>query len=293
MKETSKERTTCSLAELIKWKLSLAVAFSSATGFFLAGTGPSHGLAALSAGVFLLASGAAALNQYTERESDALMERTMNRPLPSGKMRPPAAIAIAVSLLLTGSLVLLTTGVLPVMLGIFNVVLYNLVYTGLKKKTVLAIIPGALVGAIPPFIGYSAAEGNIAGREIILFSLYMFLWQMPHFWILLVRYGDEYRKAGIRTLYDSYDARRIGQIVFAWVASSSLIMLILMTLLIPMRFAIGALLFLPTATFNILLCRVIFCSGNRWNLKLAFILINSFTFAVMTAIIIISCSTGS
>ena len=288
MKETDKGRKNCSLAELIKWKLSLAVAFSSATGYFLSGAEPGPDLVAVSAGVFLLASGAAALNQYTERASDALMERTMSRPLPSGRMRPATAIAVATVLLTAGSILLVTTGTVPLSLGILNVILYNIVYTGLKKITVLAIIPGALVGAVPPFIGYTAAGGNIAGSEILLFSLYMFLWQMPHFWILLGRYGDQYRKAGIRTLYDSVDAGRIGQIVVAWVASSSLLMLILLMLIIPVQTAVAALLIFLTAIFNIILCRVIFRSGNSSSLKLAFILINSFTLAVMTSIIIIS-----
>ncbi|HWR74239.1 MAG TPA: UbiA family prenyltransferase, partial [Bacteroidales bacterium] len=109
------------VAELTKWKLSLAVAFSSVTGFLISSGGVDSDLAVVAAGVFLLSSGAAALNQYTERGSDALMARTAGRPLPSGRMTPITAVIIAAALLVFGGLLLAFTGRMPFILGLVNV----------------------------------------------------------------------------------------------------------------------------------------------------------------------------
>jgi len=273
------------IAELTKWKLSLAVAFSAVTGFLISSERADIGLIVVAAGVFLLSSGASALNQYTERDSDALMTRTAGRPLPSGRMTPLTAVVVAVMLLLSGSLLLGFRGPMPFFLGLVNVLLYNAIYTGLKKRTTLAIVPGAIVGAIPPVIGYTAAGGAVTDSVILLFALFMFLWQMPHFWLLLFRYGNEYEKAGIKTLYRTMDGGKIKRLVMIWVIASSLALWILTGILMPLPAVAGALLLVLNIVFILLFGKIISLPETEQRSKHAFILINSFSILVMLVLI--------
>ncbi len=276
------------VAELTKWKLSLAVAFSSVTGYLIYSGGADSGLTMMATGVFLLSSGASALNQYTERGSDALMSRTAGRPLPSGRMTTLSAIVIATVLLVSGSLLLGLSGRMPFFLGLVNVLLYNAIYTGLKKQTTLAIVPGALVGAIPPVIGYTAAGGAVTDTIIMLFALFMFLWQMPHFWLLLVRYGSEYEKAGIKTLYSTMDGGKIKRLVFVWIIASSLALWILVGIFMPLPAVAGALLLILNVAFIFLFRKIISLPETEKRSKHAFILINSFSIVVMVILIAVS-----
>ncbi len=276
------------IAELTKWKLSLAVAFSSVTGFLIASGGVDIGLARVAAGVFLLSSGAAALNQYTERGSDALMARTAGRPLPSARMTPLTAIIIASVLLVSGSLLLAFTGRMPFILGLVNVLLYNVIYTGLKKRTALAILPGALVGAIPPVIGYTAAGGSMTDTVIMLFALFMFLWQIPHFWLLLVRYGSEYERAGFKILFSNTDSEKIKRLVFLWILASSLALWILAGIFMPLPALAGALLLILNIVFILLFRQIINLPETGKRSKHAFILLNSFSILVMIVLIVVS-----
>ncbi len=276
------------IAELSRWKLSLAVAFSALTGY-LVFAGDAHGnLLLVAAGVFLLSAGASALNQYTERKSDALMGRTAGRPLPSGRMNPMTAAGMAMLLIVSGTILLGFTGFLPVMLGLVNVLLYNVVYTGLKKVTALAIIPGALVGAVPPLIGYTAAGGGVTDTIIILFALFMFLWQMPHFWLLLARYGSEYEKAGIRTLYGSINSDQIRRLVMVWIIGSSLLLWILTAISLPFPAPVAVLLLVLNIVFILLFRKIIQAPEAEQRSKNAFILINSFSLLVMIILITMS-----
>lgn len=294
------------IAELTKWKLSLAVAFSAVTGYLIfdgtAGIGLSEvvigtglpdmpvgtGLIKVAAGVFLLSAGAAALNQYTERKRDTLMARTAGRPLPSGHMIPGTAVAVALLLLVSGSLLLGFSGLLPLALGLANVLLYNVVYTGLKKVTALAIIPGALVGAVPPLIGYTAAGGGVTDTVIILFALFMFLWQMPHFWLLLVRYGGEYEKAGIKTIYGSMSSDQINRLIIVWITGSSLLLWILTGIFKPFDLPVAVLLLVLNIVFIAAFRRVIKVSEAESRSRNAFILINSFSLLIMLILIAVS-----
>lgn len=272
-------------AELSKWKLSLVVAFSAVTGFLIASGGAGPDLAGVAAGVFLLSSGAAALNQYTERGTDALMPRTAGRPLPSGRMSTLNAVIIAIVLLVSGSLLLAFSGRIPLCLGLVNVFLYNVIYTGLKRRTTLAIVPGALVGAIPPVIGYTAAGGAMTDTIIMLFALFMFLWQIPHFWLLLVRYGIEYEKAGFKTLFSAGDGGKIKRLVFAWIIGSSVALWILGGIFMPLPAIAGAVLLILNIVFILLFHKVISLPETDERSKHAFILINSFSVLVMVVLI--------
>jgi protoheme IX farnesyltransferase len=203
-------------------------------------------------------------------------------------MNPMTALSISGALLTSGTLLLSATGLVPMLLGIANVILYNAVYTGLKRITTFAIVPGAVVGAVPPFIGYTAAGGAMTDTVILLFALFMFLWQIPHFWILLLRYGHEYQKAGIKTLYGAMDNRQIGRLVFLWVTASSLLLWVLTGMFMPLKAPAGLAMLGLNVTFIILFYRIIFKGKEAEGLKSAFILMNTFTLLIMLILIAIS-----
>ena len=177
---------------------------------------------------------------------------------------------------------------MPFFLGLVNVLLYNVIYTGLKKRTTLAIVPGALVGAIPPVIGYTAAGGAVTETIILLFALFMFLWQMPHFWLLLVRYGSEYEKAGIKTLYSTMDGEKIKRLVFVWIIASSLALWILAGIFMPLPALAGVLLLILNIVFILLFRKIINLPETEKRSNHAFILINSFSILVMIVLIAVS-----
>ena len=220
-------KLTALYLKLIKFRLSVAVAFSAAVGYILfEDAGSLKGLAATFGGVFFLAGGAAALNQYQERRTDALMPRTKKRPLPSHELRSAAALFTALGMIAEGTALLATfTWWLPALLGLFNVVLYNFIYTPLKRHTFLAVIPGGLVGAVPPLIGFTAAGGSLLAPQALFLAGFMFMWQLPHFWLLLSFYRTEYERAGFGSLIKVPGKRDVRVVVPAWIVLTSVILL--------------------------------------------------------------------
>jgi len=150
------------------------------------------------AGMTLVVAGANALNMYLERDVDALMERTRNRPLPRGRLQPEVALAFGLA---TSAIAvpLLTFGVNPLtgFLGALSLVLYALVYTPLKRRSTSALLVGAVPGAMPPLMGWTAAVGALSPPGVALF-LILFVWQLPHFIAISLHRADEYRAAGLK-----------------------------------------------------------------------------------------------
>lgn len=203
--------------ELCKIRVAALSSFSAVLGYLLASPKLRPEIAILFAGVFLLACGALALNQYQERELDGLMPRTLGRPLPSGRMKPLAALCFALTLLLAGFLILFATGslsaVIPSSAALF---FYNGAYTFLKKKTLFALLPGAVAGAIPPAIGWSAAGGSWSDPGLAALLLFFFIWQIPHSWVLMASYGKEYEEAGLPTVTAIFSPAQIRRIILHW-----------------------------------------------------------------------------
>ncbi|MBI5057361.1 MAG: protoheme IX farnesyltransferase [Nitrospirae bacterium] len=208
--------------ELCKITLSFFSALSAATGFILAGTNSTFQIIFTVAGVFFLACGSCALNQYQERRTDALMDRTKNRPIPSGRMKPLHALFFSLILLLAGFLILGFTGSLPAfLLGGCAVVLYNGVYTYLKRKTAFASVPCAVIGAIPPAIGWFAASGKFPDHHILAVCFLFYIWQITHFWLLFLSHGSDYEKAGLPSLTKLFAGRQLERIVFIWLFATA------------------------------------------------------------------------
>ncbi|UOF00137.1 protoheme IX farnesyltransferase [Bdellovibrio reynosensis] len=152
-------------------------------------------------GIYFLSSGSLALNQVQEWKLDQKMPRTAKRPIAAGKIKPAAAGILAVSFIFVGLNFLFTLQPVAGWVGLVCVVLYNFVYTMYwKRRWVMAAVPGALPGALPVTIGYAVANPNIWNSESLYLFLIMFLWQMPHFWVLAIRYKDDYAAGGIPTL---------------------------------------------------------------------------------------------
>ena len=189
-------------AELSKFGIVLLVLVSAGAGFMLrAPLGPdfpwAQGLEVL-LGVMLLSCGASALNQVQERGRDALMARTAGRPLPSGRLTTPQGFFFAAVGIIAGAAVL-WTGISPIagILGLIAAAFYNGVYTPwLKPTSPFAAVPGAIPGAIPPVIGWVAGGGGLTDAGAVIFFGILFLWQMPHFWALALRYRADYAAGG-------------------------------------------------------------------------------------------------
>ncbi|MBU5635533.1 protoheme IX farnesyltransferase [Geomonas sp. Red69] len=166
-------------------------------GYLLCRTRPDSKALVLCAGVALMACAASAFNQVLERDLDALMTRTRVRPVASGELGPLGGLSIALLALGGGVLLLNQSGLLPLCLALFTLLWYLLIYTPLKRLTPFALLVGAVCGALPPLIGWSAAGGAPADFRIVLLCGILYLWQVPHFWMLQKRYAEDYRRAGV------------------------------------------------------------------------------------------------
>lgn len=187
---------------LTKPDVSFLVVMTTVAGYTLGTSGPLDWLrmAHTVFGTTLIAAGTSAFNHYFERDSDALMRRTMSRPLPSGQLSPREAFWFALSLLGFGTLYLaLATNALATLLGVGTSALYLGAYTPLKRRSTLATFVGAFPGAVPPLIGWAAARGSLNIEAWFLFAM-LFLWQFPHFDAIAWVYREDYKRAGIRML---------------------------------------------------------------------------------------------
>jgi protoheme IX farnesyltransferase len=202
-----------------KSKISISVAISAVLGYLLSSEKISFDILYVFISTYLLASGSSALNQVQEWKYDALMERTNKRPLPLQKFTPKKGLMISFSFLYKGLAILFftSTTISSVILGILAVVIYNLIYTPMKRKSSFAAIPGALIGAIPPAIGWSYSNENLLDPKIIALMLFFFIWQIPHFWLLLIMYKEQYKKAGYPVLTDLLTTKQISRISYVWI----------------------------------------------------------------------------
>jgi protoheme IX farnesyltransferase len=208
------------LLELGKVRITFFVSITTLVGSILYAESISWIMFFPAFGVFLLACGSSALNHFQERKTDALMERTKRRPLPSRRISELYAIIAAASFVVGGSaLIYFSSNLTSLVIGIITLFWYNVIYTPLKRKYVLAVVPGSLIGALPPVIGYTAVGGSPFDIQILFLALFFFIWQIPHFWLLLMIYGSDYSKAGFPTLTKIFNTLQLGRITFVWIAA--------------------------------------------------------------------------
>ena len=205
---------TAVFSELIKARLTTLVLLTTAVGFYIGEIGAINWFLFFNtlAATGLVAMGASALNQLLEREYDAKMRRTQDRPLPSGRLQP-TTVAIFGGVSSVAGLVYLALAVnlLTSVLGAVTLVSYLFIYTPLKRVTWLNTAIGAIPGALPPLMGWTAARGELSGEGWALFAILAF-WQLPHFFAIAWMYRDEYAKAGFVMLPNvDADGKRTGQ----------------------------------------------------------------------------------
>jgi protoheme IX farnesyltransferase len=205
---------------LCKIRVAGLSAFSTAVAYWLAAPALDVWLPVFVSGVFTLVCGSLALNQYQERGIDAAMPRTRLRPIPSGLIKPAHALTWSILLLCSGLFALMSTGnPLTCALGVLALLWYNGLYTYLKRKTAFASIPGALIGAIPPAIGWVAGGGALQDPKLTALCFFFFIWQVPHSWLLIIRYGREYEEAGLPSLTRIFSLSQLQRIIFIWMCA--------------------------------------------------------------------------
>lgn len=204
-KSARKRSLLAAYIELTKPRILAMVLVTATLGFFMGGVG-FHGFAAwdgllsLLIGVAMTSAGSGALNHYLEREADARMERTRNRPLPSGQVPPLHALMLGEYLVLGGILLLVwRVNLLTSFLALLTAFLYVLVYTPMKKWSWLNTLIGAVPGALPPMGGWTAATGGLEPGAWVLFAI-LFIWQQPHFYSIAWIFRDDYRRGGFKML---------------------------------------------------------------------------------------------
>jgi protoheme IX farnesyltransferase len=187
--------------ELLKFRLSFLVAFSCAFGYVLASTEVNWmNLMMLFIGGFLLSGSSVTINQIIEKDLDRLMTRTVNRPLPTYRVSVNEAIGVAALCFVVGVGILISyTNPFTTALSVLSLVLYAFVYTPLKRVGPIAVFVGAIPGALPPLLGWTAATGVISHEALIIFGI-QFIWQFPHFWAIAWVSDDDYKKAGFKLL---------------------------------------------------------------------------------------------
>lgn len=212
--------------QITKMRLALSVVFSSIAGYLLAADQIDFSkMLLLALGGYLMVGASNAFNQVIEKDLDALMQRTQNRPLPAGRMQPQTALLIAVVMTLLGMWVLYTINYRTAFFGGMSIVLYVALYTPLKTKTPLAVFVGAFPGAIPFMLGW-VAHTNAFGVEPGLLFMLQFFWQFPHFWAIGWMLDEDYKKAGFKMLpTGNPDQATAFQVVFytLWMIAISLL----------------------------------------------------------------------
>jgi heme o synthase len=186
--------------QLTKFRLAISVVFSSLAGYLLAVDRVEvSSLTGLFFGGFAMVGASNAFNQWIEKDKDALMDRTKNRPLPAGRMNNLTAILIASLLTLAGIYILNNINFKTAVFGALSILIYTCIYTPLKSVTPLSVFVGAFPGAIPFMLGWVAATGSFGIEPGVLFMV-QFFWQFPHFWAIGWMMDEDYKKAGFKML---------------------------------------------------------------------------------------------
>lgn len=272
---------------LIKYKVSIAVTFTAITGYIVYTGHFDFQIINLFLGVFFLASGSSALNECQESKYDAKMPRTMNRPIPTGKLSLKSAIIISVLFCLVGIFILYYSfGQITALLGLINLVWYNLIYTYLKRVTPFAVVPGSMVGAIPALMGWTAAGGYVFETSIIFIAFFMFIWQIPHFWLLMLKYGKEYEDAGFKTINQAVTPGNLKLIIYSWVIATSFSSILVPIFLVNVSLPFFLAIFVLNILFVVIFTKLSFGNVAELNFRKSFVSINIYMMLFMVMLIV-------
>jgi len=233
--------------ELSKLKIMIPVSLTGFTGYFIYDTNYSSKLLLVSLGILLLAISATVLNQIQEVDLDKKMNRTHNRPIPGQKIKIQQAFIFFLANFITGTAIIYYFGnPKAAIIGLITILWYNGIYTYAKRITAFAVVPGAVTGALPPLIGWISAGGGVLDKTIIFVEFLFFIGQIPHFWLLILKYGEEYKKAGIPSLTNVFTDTQINRLTFTWTVTSVIAALFLCYFEIIHTLAIVAILILAS-----------------------------------------------
>lgn len=210
------------------------------------------------------------------------MERTMHRPIPAGNIPPNQALWLSLALILLGlSLLYFFFGTITAALGAFNILWYNLLYTILKRITPFAVVPGSLTGAVPVLMGWTAAGGYIFESTILFIGFFIYIWQIPHFWLLMLKYRSQYEHAGFPTIHQVMSPRNLKRIILSWIIATSLASIMVPLFNPNVSIAFFAAIFVLNILFVALFIQLSFHDLSEINIRKSFITINIYMFLFM------------
>ena len=243
---------------------------------------------AAAAGVFFLASAGTALNCYQDRHVDALMARTMLRPLPSGLLNGRQALVLSLALLSAGAIFLYRSaaGIRPLLAGLGALFLYNGVYTPLKKKTALAFFPGLICGMAPPLVGWLAAGGPLCSVKIAYLMMLYGLWQVPHTWLIYLGHREDFRRSGMPSVVMRLSERQIKQLSSVWALHFALLCLIGRFFSLYNSLFISLFVMINAVAVSAIFLSVFFTRGKSFSCRFLFHCINVSILIVSACIII-------
>jgi heme o synthase len=272
--------------ELAKLKIMIPVSLTGFTGYFIFDPHFSGKIILTSLGILLMAVAASVLNQVQEATTDSMMNRTRGRPIPSQKIKVPQAILFFFLNLVAGTAIICIWGnYKAVLIGLFTIFWYNGVYTYSKRITAFAVVPGALTGALPPLIGWVAAGGGLWDKPIIFIGFLLFTGQIPHFWLLILRYGEEYNKAGLPNLTDHFSHTQIKRLTFAWVVTSAVAAIFLCYFEIFKTGLIAIILILASAFLIWQFSELLRIYGERHNYRKYSVILDSYFLLILILLI--------
>lgn len=269
------------ILEMSKPGISLFSTLCAACGFLLYAHLPGSALPVLLASLLLISSGSLILNQIQEADIDILMQRTSIRPIPGKRCAPLFALAVSFSFIGSGlAIVYLFLPKTTLFLCILALLLYNVLYTPLKRITPFAAVPGMLIGSLPPLIGWSAAGGPLLSAKIAGLMFFLFMWQLPHYWLHFLTFREDYARSGLPVITGVFTTPQLRRITFVWAAATAVA-----SLLIPL-FAYPAGSILPVVTLLFL------CGSSAMLLKkeaerqyrTAFLLLNIYGVSVISLV---------
>lgn len=239
---------------------------------------------ALTTGVWLTAAGACALNQFQERGSDRLMNRTRGRPIPSGRLSAAAALALSATLLAAGLAVLFAfCGAASCAMAALGASWYNGVYTPLKPRSAFSAAIGAVTGAVSPAIGWAATGRPLADCGLLALCFFFLIWQVPHSWLLSMRLTSEYEGAGFPTPVTAFGRRRSAGVLFCWLTVTALSCLLLPLYGVVSAPASIALLVAGAAGTVFVSARLLATGTQHASMRRAFGVVNTLALLVMAA----------
>jgi protoheme IX farnesyltransferase len=233
-----------------KFVLSFAVSLSALFAYIMAKGEVGFDMILATFSVLLVAMGVSTLNQVQEYKEDSKMERTKNRPIAAGRMSTRTGYIIsAVLVLLSIILIYSLLGLTGVNFFMFAFIWYNLMYTPLKKKSALAVVPGAILGVIPPAIGWLVAGQELYTLEFLALAVYYFIWQVPHFWLLVMLFHGDYKDGGYPTAMRLFGQASLQRLTFVWLVFTIQAGVFLVSVFEPYIMTIGFAIFVGIFAF--------------------------------------------